>query len=102
MGMTHTQRHQNKFSEALKKSRTALGISQEGFSLVSSRTYVSSLERGLKSPTLSKIDALSEVLGIHPLTLLTLTYMNEQQIESANTLFDLISKELISILNAEP
>jgi transcriptional regulator with XRE-family HTH domain len=39
-----------------------------------SRTYVSALERGLKSPTLPKVDALSGVLGLHPLTLLALSY----------------------------
>jgi transcriptional regulator with XRE-family HTH domain len=41
---------------------------------VSSRTYVSALERGLKSPTLPKVDALSGVLGLHPLTPLALSY----------------------------
>jgi transcriptional regulator with XRE-family HTH domain len=41
---------------------------------VSSRTYMSSLERGLKSPTLSKVAELCEVMDVHPLTLLTLAY----------------------------
>jgi transcriptional regulator with XRE-family HTH domain len=49
-------------------------MSQEAFSDVSSRTYMSTLERSLKSPTLSKVAELCEVLEIHPLTLLTLTY----------------------------
>ena len=49
-------------------------MSQEIFDEVSSRTYVSALERGLKSPTLPKVDALSGVLGLHPLTLLALSY----------------------------
>ena len=35
---------------------------------------MSTLERGLKSPTLSKIDQIAAVLGIHPLTLLVLSY----------------------------
>jgi transcriptional regulator with XRE-family HTH domain len=59
---------------ALKTIRKARGLSQEAFSDVSSRTYLSSLERGLKSPTLSKLDELCEVMGVHPLTLLTLAY----------------------------
>ena len=62
---------------ALKSVRKARGLSQEAFSVVSSRTYLSSLERGLKSPTLSKLCALCEVLEIHPLTLLTLAYASE-------------------------
>jgi hypothetical protein len=32
------------------------------------------LERGIKQPTLGKVDELAEVLGLHPLTLLTLSY----------------------------
>lgn len=62
------------FGKALKKVRKKRGLTQEDFSLTSSRTYVSSLERGLKSPTLDKVDELAFTLGIHPLTLLLLAY----------------------------
>ncbi len=63
-------------------TRKARGLSQEAFSDVSSRTYLSSLERGLKSPTLKKMDELCGVMGIHPLTLLTLAYAeNRHQIK---------------------
>ena len=65
---------ENSFSAALKTVRKARGLSQEAFSDVSSRTYMSSLERGLKSPTLSKVAELCEVMEVHPLTLLTLAY----------------------------
>ena len=64
----------NSFPAALKMVRKARGLSQEAFSDVSSRTYMSSLERGLKSPTLSKVAELCEVMDVHPLTLLTLAY----------------------------
>lgn len=59
---------------ALRTIRKARGLSQEAFSDVSSRTYMSSLERSLKSPTLHKLTALCEVMNVHPLTLLTLAY----------------------------
>lgn len=59
---------------ALKLARKARGLSQEAFADVSSRTYMSTLERGMKSPTLSKLTAISQVLAIHPLTLLALSY----------------------------
>lgn len=62
------------FPAALRSLRKARGLSQEAFSEVSSRTYMSSLERGLKNPTLSKVDELCEVMQVHPLTLLALTY----------------------------
>ena len=44
--------------------------------MVSSRTYISNLERGLKVPTLKKVDSLATVLRVHPLTLLTLSYLD--------------------------
>ena len=53
-------------------------MSQEVFDEVSSRTYISALERDLKSPTLPKVDALAGVLGLHPLTLLALSYGSSQ------------------------
>ena len=64
----------NAFPAALQALRKSRGLSQEDFSDVSSRTYLSSLERGLKSPTLSKIVELCEVMEVHPLTLLSLAY----------------------------
>lgn len=64
---------------ALKTVRKARGLSQEAFSDVSSRTYLSSLERDLKSPTLNKLAELCEVMEIHPLTLLTLAYAGGNQ-----------------------
>ena len=54
---------------AIRTVRKARGLSQEAFSDVSSRTYMSSLERNLKSPTLHKLTELCEVMEVHPLTL---------------------------------
>jgi transcriptional regulator with XRE-family HTH domain len=62
------------FATSLKQARKAKNLTQEDFSTVSSRTYLSTLERGLKSPTLDKIQELADTLEIHPLTLLVLTY----------------------------
>lgn len=59
---------------ALRTVRKARGLSQEAFSDVSSRTYLSVLERDLKSPTLSKLSDICEVLNVHPVTLLVLAY----------------------------
>jgi transcriptional regulator with XRE-family HTH domain len=69
----------NSLAAALKTVRKARGLSQEAFSDVSSRTYLSTLERGLKNPTLSKLSALCEVMEIHPLTLLTLAYAGDKE-----------------------
>lgn len=61
-------------AKALKRLRKEKGLTQEDFSEYSSRTYVSLLERAEKSPTLDKIDEISDMMGIHPLELLILTY----------------------------
>jgi len=54
-------------------------LSQEAFSEVSICTYMSTLERDLKSPTLSKLAELCEVMEVHPLTLLTLAYSGNNE-----------------------
>jgi transcriptional regulator with XRE-family HTH domain len=63
------------FGMALRKIRKAKNLTQEDFVEISSRTYLSTLERGVKSPTLVKVEALSTTLGVHPLTLLISTYV---------------------------
>ena len=89
---------QNNFPVALKLARTACNVSQEAFGRVSSRTYVSSLERGLKHPTLNKIDELASVLGIHPLTLVALCYLNGEDPKSKEALMAKFSDELTRVL----
>jgi transcriptional regulator with XRE-family HTH domain len=53
------------FGKEIGRLRGRLGISQEelGFRTGLHRTYVSQLERGLKSPTLGVILKLSRILG---------------------------------------
>jgi transcriptional regulator with XRE-family HTH domain len=84
----------NSFSTALKKIRVAKKLSQEDFSLISSRTYVSSLERGIYSPTLSKVDELAEVLNVHPLVLLTLSYVSNSKPGSVSAFVEKLRCEL--------
>lgn len=87
----------NNFPTALKLARKARGLSQESFSMISSRTYVSSLERGLKAPTLNKIDELAEVMDFHPLTLLTLSYLMNSKDGSVEALFRKVANEIQEI-----
>ena len=63
------------FARAFRAARVAKGASQESFDTVSSRTYVSLLEREINAPTLPKIDALVRTLGLHPLTVLAMSYV---------------------------
>jgi CheY-like chemotaxis protein len=75
------------FAQALRELRKRRSLTQDDFSLASSRTYLSSLERGLKTPTLDKIDTLAGILGVHPLTLLAFTY---QKLDSVNSMTRLL------------
>lgn len=86
------------FGKGLKRSRHALGLSQEAFGLSSSRTYVSTLERGLKSPTLEKVEALCETMGVHPLTLLSMAYLSEMEQEEARQLAAAVLSEVEGLL----
>ena len=85
-------------SEALKTIRKARGLSQEAFSDVSSRTYMSTLERDLKSPTLNKLAELCEVMEVHPLTLLTLAYAGNSP-SKADELLAQVRQELEAVLS---
>lgn len=85
------------FAKSLKQARKARGLTQEDFSVRSSRTYLSTLERGLKSPTLEKIEALANTMKIHPLTLLALTYLHAGRNRSLESLWEKISAEIQEI-----
>ena len=81
---------------ALKLARKARGLSQEAFADVSSRTYMSTLERGMKSPTLNKLAAICQVLSIHPLTLLALSYTGGNASE-VDTLLAKVRREISTL-----
>lgn len=98
LGMHQDTLPKNNFPSALKLTRKALHVSQEAFGLVSSRTYVSSLERGLKHPTLNKVDELAGVMGVHPLTLLALSYLKSAGPKTQEVLMDLVSREMTRVL----
>ncbi|WP_321854394.1 helix-turn-helix domain-containing protein [Paraburkholderia tropica] len=82
---------------AIRTVRKARGLSQEAFSDVSSRTYMSSLERDQKNPTLHKLTELCEVMEVHLLTLLTLAYAGDSS-RKAEQLMARVRQELEAIL----
>lgn len=59
------------FGEKLRKARENAGLSQEklGFESGYHPTYISQLERGLKSPTLKSLFSLAKALGVRPTSL---------------------------------
>lgn len=66
--------------QALKNARLRQGLTQEDFGTVSSRTYISSLERGQKAVTVNKLNAIAEVMGVHPLSILAEAYSLESKL----------------------
>lgn len=88
---------QHAFAKSLKTARKARGLTQEDFSIVSSRTYLSTLERGLKNPTLEKIQDIAETMEIHPLTLLVSTYMQMDSKQSIESIFKRVQREISEI-----
>ncbi|HDY5313583.1 TPA: helix-turn-helix transcriptional regulator [Pseudomonas aeruginosa] len=85
------------FGQALRKLRISRQLTQEDFSQVSSRTYLSSLERGLKSPTLEKLECLASVIDVHPVTLLACSYLLNEG-PSVEDLLERVRGELSGII----
>jgi transcriptional regulator with XRE-family HTH domain len=86
------------FGHALKRARALKNLTQEDFSQVSSRTYVSTLERGIYAPTLAKIDSLANRIGIHPLTLISMAYLLENPKLDRIELLEQVQSELNDLL----
>src|SRR5690606_5726701 len=96
LGETKLVAAKHSLATAIRTVRKARGLSQEAFSDVSSRTYMSSLERDLKSPTMHKLTELCEVMDVHPLTLLTLAYAGDDM-DKVRRVLKQIEQELLSI-----
>ncbi|MCD5972021.1 helix-turn-helix domain-containing protein [Pseudomonas quasicaspiana] len=82
------------FGIALRNARTRRGLTQEDFHGVSSRTYLSTLERGLKNVTVEKAVELARQTGIHPLTLMVETFLILEPDVDLAALFKRVLKEV--------
>ena len=78
---------------AIRTVRKNKGLTQEDFGVVSSRTYLSSLERGLKSPTVDKLEEIAGVLDVHPATILLMAYAIQSPSSKRDSLIDKIAGE---------
>jgi transcriptional regulator with XRE-family HTH domain len=63
------------FGQEIKEAREGMGLSQEALAFEAEihRTYVSLIERGLKSPTLTVIVRLGRALNVKPSQLIRRT-----------------------------
>lgn len=86
------------FALAFRQTRKACRLTQEDFGVVSSRTYVSSLERAMKSPTLDKLEELARAMDVHPLTLLALTFVYADEVRDVDAVLEVVRRQVVAIL----
>lgn len=82
------------FAIALRSTRLRHGLTQEDFGIISSRTYLSTLERGLKNITLEKASELAHRMNVHPLTLLVESFLVLDPDTDLDSLFERIRLEI--------
>ena len=86
-------------ARSLRLIRKAKGIAQDHLSEVSGRTYLSEIERGIKNPTLEKIDELARAMQVHPVTVVTLAYLGQLREQDLDTLQKRVNKEATALLD---
>lgn len=82
------------FAIALRTTRLRRGLTQEDFAIISSRTYLSTLERGLKNVTLEKASELAQRMNVHPLTLLVESFLLLDPDTNFDSLMERIRREI--------
>lgn len=85
-------------ARSLRLIRKARGLAQEQLSDVSGRTYLSEIERGIKNPTVEKVDSLARAMDVHPLTVLTIAYLPYLRAQELDALQSRINREVKALL----
>ena len=86
--------------QTIRRVRQAKNLTQEDFGLVSSRTYLSVLERSLNTPTIDKLVEIAGVMQIHPVALLLVAYAQMDSSDSGTAIIDQISDQAKDLLVA--
>ena len=92
---------QARFADTFRALRKVRDLTQEEFDVVSGRTYLSAIERGLKVPTLGKVEDLASVLQVHPLTLLALSYCQDMDEATFRPLWEAVAHEGLVLIQAQ-
>jgi transcriptional regulator with XRE-family HTH domain len=85
-------------ARSLRLVRKARGFAQDHLSEVSGRTYLSEIERGIKNPTVEKLDELASAMRVHPLTVLTIAYLPQLREHDLEALQGRVAKEVRALL----
>lgn len=78
--------------KAIKELRLSSDLSQE--SVGASQSYISDVERGIKSPSVIKLAELAENMGVHPLTILAKSYLLANPELTVQSLLEQLRQEL--------
>ena len=87
---------------AIRTVRKNKGLTQEDFGVVSSRTYLSSLERGLKSPTVDKLEEIAGVLDVHTASILLMAYAIQTPPSERDSFIDEVAGQAKSLCSDLP
>lgn len=77
--------------QAIRWHRTKLNLSQETIGI--SQSYVSDIERGLKSLSVEKLEEFADAMGVHPLSILAKCYLLKDTSVSLADIVDRINDE---------
>jgi hypothetical protein len=77
--------------------RSSKAIVQEFFDDISSRRQIYRMEKGEVKVTVAYLDKVSVAMNVHPLTVLTLAYLNKEENMNFQDLQKLVQKELFQI-----
>ncbi|MDI2589819.1 helix-turn-helix transcriptional regulator [Pseudomonas sp. 681] len=77
---------------ALRELRQSKGLSQE--SIGASQSYISDVERGIKTLSVEKLEEFAINIGVHPVTLLTKCYLIKNDDINSEMLLATVHNEL--------
>ncbi|MBF5037948.1 helix-turn-helix transcriptional regulator [Methylophilus sp. 13] len=89
------------FGKAVKDIRISRGLTQEFFTDISSRTHISRLELGQSGATLNFINKIAAALNVHPLTIISLAYLNTGNITDLSELQNVVKKDIQTLGSKE-
>jgi transcriptional regulator with XRE-family HTH domain len=77
---------------AIRELRQSKGLSQE--SIGASQSYISDIERGIKTLSVEKLDEIANCIGVQPVTILAKCYMIKNDSTDSTILLSLLAEEL--------
>jgi transcriptional regulator with XRE-family HTH domain len=89
------------FGKAVRDIRISRGLTQEFFTDISSRTHISRLELGQSGATLNFINKIAAALNVHPLTIISLAYLNTGNITDLSELQNVVKKDIQTLASKE-